>query len=547
MNPSKARKNVHKGVYTAQPWSEIYSRLSVGYQQDQLSAEELYTLALAAYLTGKDPESTDILARAHDQYLVENNPLPAVRAAFWLGMLCMFRGERARGSGWFSRARHQLQDISGETAEKALLSIPQALQFLQSGEAHKAYETFAAAAKSGDAFNDPDLSTLALLGCGQSLIGLGKYPEGLAVLDEAMLAVEADSISPIVVGVVYCAVIETCLMSFDIQRAQEWTRVLSQWCDAQPELVPFRGQCLIRRAQILHLHGDWPEALAEMQRACDLLSQPPGEPAAGEACYQLADFYRLRGDYPQAEKLFEEASQWGRNPQPGCALLRLAQKQPEAALASVQSSLEEAPGPLQRLGILPAYIEIMLAGGRLQQARQAATEFTSLTESYQAPFVQAVSALSRGLVLLEEGQSPEALQLLRYAAGVWMELHMPYHAARVRLRIGLAYRAQGDEEAAQRELSAARWVFQQLDAQADLSSTEGLLHQPPPQSHGGLSLREVQVLGLVAEGEANKAIATTLFISEKTVERHLSNIFAKLGVKSRTAATAYAHRHKLLE
>jgi DNA-binding CsgD family transcriptional regulator len=546
MNASKQQHDRHKGSYQEQSWSEIYSALILADRNNPLEAEDLYTLSLAAYLTGKDSESADMLARAHHQFLARDDLKQAVRCAFWLGMQLMFKGEQARGSGWFSRAQHLLEDLQQDCAEKGLLSIPAGLRFLAGGDAEKAYAEFKKAAKAGDNLNDPDPRTLGLLGCGQSLIRLGKISDGVASLDEAMVAVEADTISPIVVGVVYCAVIETCQMIFDIQRAQEWTTVLSQWCESQPDLVPFRGQCLVRRSQIMHFHGDWSEALDEMQRACELLSHPPGEPAAGEAFYGLADLYRLRGEYTQAEKLYQEANKWGRKPQPGLALVRLAQRQYEAAAASAQHTLDEAKNPLQRIKIIPAYIEIMIAAGNTKHARLAAGELSALTEKYNATYVQALSAFCQGSVLLDEGNYRESLKILRHSCDLWTELNAPYESSRVRLLMGIAYRQDGDEDSASLELTAAQWVFRELDATLDLKRAESLIKENSAQDLHGLTLRELQVLRLISAGETNKTIANKLFISEKTVERHISNIFNKLAVSSRTAATAYAIKHKVL-
>jgi DNA-binding CsgD family transcriptional regulator len=546
MNASNGKHIRSKGSYQNQPWFDIYTSLLQADREDPLDAEDLYTLSLAAFLTGKDRESTDFLARAHQEFLGREDHKKAIRCAFWLGMQFMFKGEQAKGSGWFSRAQHLLLEVQQECPEKGLLSVPAGLRHLAGGEAEKAYAEFRKAAKAGDNFNDPDPGILGLLGCGQSLIMLGKVSDGVALLDEAMVALEADDIYPIVVGVVYCAVIETCQKIFDVQRAQEWTTVLSEWCDSQPDLVPFRGQCLVRRSQIMEIHGDWSEAMDEMQRACKLLSLPPGEPAAGEAYYALADLHRLRGDLTQAEELYQEANMWGRKPQPGLALLRLAQKQYESAAVSAQNALNEAKNPLQRLKILPAYTEIMLAAGKTEEARLAAGELAAMTEKYQAPLVLALSAYCQGLILLEEGNPGESLRMLRQSYDLWNMLNAPYEAARVRLRMGVAYRKEGDEDSASMELTAAQWVFGQLKANQDLQKAESLIQEKSGPDLHGLTLRELQVLRLVAAGETNKIIAKKLFISEKTVERHVSNIFNKLAVNTRTAATAFALKHKVL-
>ncbi|CAN5495522.1 hypothetical protein BH23BAC1_BH23BAC1_47090 [soil metagenome] len=539
-------KDQHIKPFKGRPWSEVYTKLLDADKEKPLESEDLYTLALAAYLTGRDSEGIDILARAHHQFLSGGNIRRAALCGFWIGMLLMFKGERARSSGWFSRVNRLIEDFHHDCVEKGLLLVPVALQFLMKGDAGKAHATFKQAADMGETFNDPDLKTLSRLGCGQALVMQGNIPEGTSMLDEAMVAVESDEVSPIVVGIVYCAVIETCQKIFDLRRAQEWTSVLSQWCESQPDLVPFRGQCLIRRSQIMHLHGEWPEALDEMQRACQILSQPPGEPAAGEAYYQLAELYRLQGDNIHAEKMYLEANKWGRKPQPGLAQLRLAQGQKDAAKISINNALNEAKNTFSRIRILPAYIEIMLTDGYSQEVQSAADELAAIAEKFKTPYIQAVSAHSRGTVLLSRGDAHAALKVLRQAYSFWNELDIPYEVARVRLLTGIAYKKAGDEDSAAMEMAAAQWTFRELNAIPDLTRTNSLIKADTGGDLHGLTLREHQVLRLVAAGDTNKSIASKLFISERTVERHMSNIFNKLDVTSRTAASTYALKHKIV-
>lgn len=541
MNPSNT--NRQRGSYREQSWSELYEALK---EREDLQPEELYQLTIAAYLTGRDEESLEVLIRAHHLFLAQEKIERAVKAGFWIGMLLTFRGERARGGGWFSRVQRLVEEHQYTGPEKGLLRIPAGLGALGAGKAEAAYDHFKNVREAGKGYRDPDLTALSLLGQGQALIQMGNRLEGVALLDESMVAVESAGSSPLVVGIVYCAVIETCQLIFDIRRAQEWTAALSRWCESQPDLVPFRGQCLIRRSQIMHLHGDWPAAQEEMQRACRLLSRPPGEPAAGEAYYLLAEGYRLRGDFPQAEQLYVEATRRGRKPQPGLALLRLAQKEKERALKSVQNALQEAKTPLHRVKILPAYVEVMLAHERIAEARTATEELAAVAQKYEAVFLKARTACCRGAVLLKEGDAGAAIKSFRRSLNGWDALNAPYEAAAVRLLLGMAYRDQGDRDTATMEWTAAKWIFRELEALPDLEKVEGLLDvEKEPDLHG-LTLRELQVLRLVSQGKTNKAIAGELFISDRTVERHLSNIFNKLQVGSRTEATAFAYEHHLL-
>jgi DNA-binding CsgD family transcriptional regulator len=302
----------------------------------------------------------------------------------------------------------------------------------------------------------------------------------------------------------------------------------------------------VRRAEILQLHGAWPDAMEEAERACEWLSRPPPQRAVGAALYQQAELHRLRGEFGRAEEEYRQASQWGREPQPGLALLRLAQGQIDVARTAIFRAVDEAREPRVRSSALAASVEIFLAAADVPAARSAADELSRMAAELDAPFLRALSAQAGGAVLLDEGHPRAALTLLREASDAWRGLEAPYEAARVRLLVGLACRALGDEESAAMELDSARQAFLQLGAGPDVTRLSQLLRPGVSKASSGLTAREVQVLGLVATGKTNRAIAGELRISEKTVARHLSNIFTKLGLSSRAAATAYAYQHDLL-
>ena len=527
-------------------WSGAYRRLTAADGDEPLGPEDLQRLAVAAQLVGEDEISASSWERAHLQLLERGEVAWAVRCAFWLASGLFSRGETARGGGWVGRAQRLLEDHELDCVERGFMLIPRALANLTQGDPSEARRLSHEAIAIGQRFGEIDLLTLGRLVQGRALVEMGRPAEGLPLLDEAMVAVTTEEVSPIVAGRAYCAMVLVCQKAFDLRRAHEWTVALSDWCDRQPDMVPFRGQCLVHRSEVMQWHGEWRDALTEAERARDRLSDPPGQPAIGMALYQLGELYRLRGDFSDAEAAYREASRHGHEAQPGLANLRLMQGQVDAAEASIRLVLDEHGDHVTRTKVLGSCVEIMIAAGDINTAAAAADELNGIAAAVAAPFLLATAMRASGAVLLERGRPRAGLDALRTACAEWAKLQAPYEHARSRVLAALAYRALGDVDTAALEVDAARRTFEQLGAKPDVAQLDVHFPAAPRRSPGGLTSRQVEVLVLVAAGRTNRDIAEELVVSEHTVRRHLQNIFAKVGVTSRAAATAFAYEHGLV-
>jgi DNA-binding CsgD family transcriptional regulator len=530
-------------LYARGAWDDLHAELVRADGSSVLGPDELEMLATAAYMRGDMEEHAAALERVHRLRLDAGEPMPAARVALFLGLGLVTSGELARGSGWIARGQRLLDREAVDCAERGYALLPLAFQREASGDPAGGAAIAGEAAAIAERFADPDLHALAVHLQGHLLVEAGRVTEGLPLLDEAMVAVTAGELSPIVSGIVYCGVILACQDAHEPGRAQEWTDALARWCERQPDMVAFTGACHVHRAQIMQLHGDWDEAIEEARSAARRAARSNHRRSLGEAAYVQGEVHRLRGSGAAAEAAYREASGYGREPQPGLALLRLAQGNTDAAVAAIRRAVSEAPDRASRERLLPARVEIELAAGDEDAAREACAELAALAEGTDAGVLPAMAAQARGTVALAAGEPAAALADLRAAWRVWEDVGAPYEAARVRALAGAACRALGDEDAAELELDAARRAFARLGAAADVARVDALAGAPTAD---GLTARELEVLRLVAAGRTNREIASELVLSERTVDRHVSNILAKLRVSSRAAATARAYERHLV-
>jgi DNA-binding CsgD family transcriptional regulator len=535
------RLRAARDAYERRAWHYAYRALLSVDESAPLGANDLHKLATAAYLIGRDLDFLTYTERLHRMHIAADDSARAARCAFWLALGCLFRGDAGQANAWTARGQRLV--CERDCVERGYLLLPSAEQELRGGRAEAAQATAAEAAAIGERWRDADLTAAAWHVQGRALIHTGRVPSGLERLDETMLAVVAGELSPIMTGLMYCSVIDACREVYELERAREWTFALSRWCEQQSEMAAFTGTCLVHRAEIMQFQGAWSAAFDEACRACERATQAARQPP-GAALYQQAEIHRLRGDYAKADAAYRDASKLGHEPQPGLALLRLAQGRVDAAYAAIRRLVLATVDRLQRARVLPAHVEIMLAANDLGAARDACRELEELARTFDTDVLRAAAAQAAGALALVEDDARGAAGPLRRAFELWQKLGAPYEAARVRALLAQACRALGDDEAATLEHDAACAALEQLGARPDAARLAA--ERRSTSAAGPLTARERDVLRMIAAGRTNKAIAAELSLSERTVDRHVSNILSKLGVPSRAAATARAFERRLL-
>lgn len=548
---------VARAAYAERRWSAAREGFVVAAREVPLHPDDLTALASAAWWLGFIDESIEVGTQAYERYLEAAAVPRAAMRAFEVAYAYFIRGEGAVGGGWVSRAQRLLAGRP-DCAEQGYLLYFEVECSLDGGA-----ETIAKARQVqgfGRRHADRNLVAAGMVGEGRALVKLGRAQEGVGLLDEAMLEASAEDMAPNWAGNIYCHLMAACHELGDIGRAAAWTRSTAAWCERMAPAVLFKGICRVHRAQVMQVRGAWTEAEDEAERVClDVAHIHVGTVA--EACYQIGEIRRLRGDLDAADSAYARGHGLGRDPQPGLALLRLAQGRPDAAASAIRTALAGATDRLTRARLLAAQVEIALAIGDAALAAAAADELDDVAAAYRSSGLQAAARRARGSVLLAAGRAEEALGVLWSACTGWTELEAPYDCAKVRVLLASAYRLLGDTESADRELATARSCFEGLGAVLDARAAGGPAPPgepcptppagPPapsvrslaPRSLAPLTAREAEVLALVAAGRTNRQVAAELVLSEKTVARHLSNIYAKLGVATRTEAARFAYEH----
>lgn len=517
-------------------WAEAYERLRT-LDPSRLPPKDLEGLADAAWWLSRSDESFAARQRAYSAYAAAGQDPQAAWCAARLCIEHFLRGEPAVAAGWLMRAQRHLRE-QPECVQHGFLAVCEGAVAHFRGEVNEAMSLAERATEIGQRFGDRDLVAMGIHLQGLVRISVGRVPEGMALLDEAMTAVVAGELNPYFTGVIYCNVLAICLDLADLGRAGEWNKAATAWCQSLPEEAPFPGLCRLNRIEAASLRGAWSDAEVEARRAAEELTFNPM--AAAHAFYETGEIRRRIGNLAGAEEAFTRAHELGYDPQPGLALLRLAQGKAETAMGALSLAVAgESRSRLRRARLLAAQVEVALAAGDLGAARAASQELETIARDFGTPALEAGASTARGALRLAEGDVPEAIEALRHACAIWRELRLPYEAAQARMLYGVAVRGAGHEEDARLELRAALAAFERLGARADAGKAAELLAGPGGLP-GGLTAREVEVLHLVAAGKTNREVAAELTVSEHTVARHLQNIFAKLDVSSRAAATAFA-------
>ncbi|MBK5268964.1 MAG: hypothetical protein JJE47_16210 [Acidimicrobiia bacterium] len=531
-----------RSSYAARSWTNAYDAFATLDDAGLLKPSNLELFATTAYMLGKVTEMLATQERAYHGYIEAAEPLMAARTALWLATNLASRGKIPQASGWVEISERLLQSAPKDCVERGYLLMPSMLRHVIADEFEEVARVGAQAADIGRRFGDLDLTALAAQTQARALLRLSRTAEGLRLLDEVMITVTGSRLSPMVTGLVYCSVLEGCYETHSIKRAATWTQSLTDWCGEQPDLVAFNDQCLAHRSEILRLQGSWTEAEEEAHRA-----QGAGArfQIAAQAHYQIAEIQRMRGDLAAAEQTYRQVSLDGGDPMPGMALLKLAQGNKEAALTMIGEAIAEATDPFVRIQLLPAVVEIAIAADRIPEATGATRELSVAAKATGTEAHLGWAEHAEGRVALAEDRITQAVVHLKRAKAIWQDLSMLYDLARTRLDLGHALQARGDLASADLECEAARATFVELGAIPDIRTVDGLIGQSNSGWPAALTDREVEVLRLLTSGATNRAMAAELILSERTVDRHVSNIFAKIGVSSRSAATAWAFKNGL--
>ncbi|MCP2635984.1 LuxR C-terminal-related transcriptional regulator [Microbacterium sp. HD4P20] len=526
-----------RSAYAASDWSTALERLAAARAagEGDIDIDDIARMARAAWLLIRIPESIALAEEVFRGYCDLDRHADAAMTALELSLRWLIKGDMTVGTAWLNRARRLLADLPEGPANAYLLYLEASVEMMN-GRDMWAGGHIAQLSDLARRYPEPAIVSLSMVVRGVAELRSGDTAHAFALLDEAMLPVLAGGISAEWAGDIYCTIIHVCHELADFRRMEDWTRATETWCSQFGSDAIYTGICRVHRLELRSVRGDWSDAEALLAHESGRLVA--GNPwVAGEGFYQLGEIRRLRGDAGGAREAFELARSSGIDPQPGEALLALSEGDTLGARTTIEQSLDYRD-PMARVRLLRAGVEIALASGDRSGAGAYAAELRAAATRYGSPGFHAWLAHAEGMLAVADRDPAGALDALRRAESAFVTDRQPYEVARVLLLTAEAHALAGDEHAATAARTRGHGILDRLRAPV------GQPASPEPVVTGPLTAREGEVLALVAEGAANREVAARLFISEKTVGRHLANVYLKIGVGSRTAAAAWWHAQR---
>ena len=473
--PSAAVLEAGREALVRHAWQEAHALLGEADEQGLLSADGLQMLAQASWWSGQPEAVIDVAERAYGAFLREGNPRQAAMVAFELAEQHTVRLAWPVAKAWFARAEHLVADDPDAPVHAHLAWMRAYMAASTGGDAETVAALFDEAQQIARRVGDRNAEIRSMHDKGRALCMRGELAEGSALMDEAMVAAIGGELDPLTAGIVYCGMIEACTQLGDYVRATEWTDATTRWCERNA-ISGFPGVCRVHRAELMRLRGAWPVAEEEARHACAELPRFNMLNGLGFAYYEIGEVRRRMGDFVGAEEAFGHAHEYGRQPEPGLSLLRLAQGKVEAAAAGVRRVLaDDAMERLARVHPLEAQVEIALVADDLQTAAGAAEELASIARDVDTTAMRAIADGAGGAVRLASDDFEAAVPALRRALRGWQQIDAPYEVAEVRVLLAKAYQRLGDHEGALQELRAARDTYERLGAAWALEQTRAML------------------------------------------------------------------------
>ena len=521
-------------AHVRRDWRVAYDAFVRAGEDTPLCTDDLDAMAVAAWRLGRGKESLRVAERVFAQ-LARTDPPSAAMKAVDLALAWLTRGDVNIGQGWMNRAR-RLLDGAPEGTTHGYLAYLDALTAVMTGDAQALRQRVHELREMCGRLDSPAVTALCNVAEALAAIGDARMAEAYGLIDEAMLPVLADQVPIDWAGDIYCVVLNQCHRLADLPRMRAWTQSMERWCTDFAPSANYGGVCDVHRLQLMAGTDDYGRLEARLVGASRSLEEVNSW-AAGAGYYELGEVRRLRGDTDGAFAAFARARALGIEPQPGQALLRCRIGDSDTAWTELRVALA-GEDRLGRMRLLRGAVEVALARGGLDEAERHCAELESGAEAFGTPGFRAWAAHARGAILARREQHTAALERLEAALREYRTQQSRYETAQVYEWMAIAHRGLGEDDLAAADLATAESIYTQLGVEPAQVCGSG--------SPGGLTRREIEILTRIASGATNKQVAEQIFISERTVGRHLANIFSKLGVSTRTAAVTWAYTNNVV-